>query len=42
MTLDRNAETNEILLSGLGQIHIEATIEKLKRKYNVEALLNTA
>ena len=40
LKLDRNAETKEILLSGAGQIHIETTIEKLKRKYNVEALLN--
>ncbi|MFC1828309.1 elongation factor G [Thermodesulfobacteriota bacterium] len=39
--LTRNAETQEILLSGLGQIHIEATIEKLKRKFNVEVQLNT-
>jgi len=41
LKLDRNAETKEILLSGRGQVHIEATIEKLKRKYNVEVLLNT-
>ena len=40
LKLDRNAETKEILLSGAGQIHIETTIEKLKRKYNVEVLLN--
>jgi elongation factor G len=39
--LERNAETNEILLSGRGQVHIEATVEKLKRKYNVEVVLNT-
>jgi elongation factor G len=39
LKLDRNAETKEILLSGAGQIHIETTIEKLKRKFNVEALL---
>jgi elongation factor G len=38
--LTRNAETKQILLSGLGQIHIEATIEKLKRKFNVEVQLN--
>ncbi len=37
--LTRNAETKQILLSGLGQIHIEATIEKLKRKFNVEVQL---
>ena len=41
LKLDRNAETKEILLSGAGQIHIETIIEKLKRKYNVEVLLNT-
>ena len=39
--LERRAETSEILLSGLGQIHIETAIDKMKRKYNVEALLNT-
>lgn len=41
LTLERNAETKEILLSGLGQVHIESTIEKLKRKFNVEVLLKT-
>jgi elongation factor G len=41
LKLDRNAETKEILLSGLGQVHIEATVEKLKRKFNVEVFLNT-
>lgn len=39
LTLDRNSETKEILLSGSGQVHIEATIEKLKRKFNVEVNL---
>jgi elongation factor G len=41
LKLERNPETNEILLSGAGQIHVETTIEKLKRKFNVEALLST-
>lgn len=41
LKLDRNAETKEILISGLGQVHIESTIEKLKRKFNVEVLLKT-
>ncbi len=41
LVIERNAETNEILLSGAGQIHVETTIEKLKRKFNVEAILNT-
>ena len=41
LKLDRVAETKEILLSGLGQIHIETALDKLKRKFNVEAQLNT-
>ncbi|MCF8068759.1 MAG: elongation factor G [Desulfobacterales bacterium] len=41
LKLDRNAETKEILLLGRGQVHIEATVEKLKRKFNVDVLLNT-
>jgi elongation factor G len=41
LILERNAETKEILLSGLGQVHIESTIEKLKRKFNVDVLLKT-
>lgn len=39
LSLNRNAETKEILLSGRGQVHIEATVEKLKRKFNVEVNL---
>jgi len=39
LKLTRNSETKEILLSGMGQVHIEATTEKLKRKFNVEAEL---
>jgi elongation factor G len=41
LKLERVAETKEILLSGLGQIHIETVLDKLKRKFNVEAQLNT-
>jgi elongation factor G len=41
LKLDRISETREILLSGLGQIHIETIVEKLKRKFNVEVVLNT-
>lgn len=40
LTLTRNVETKEILLSGMGQVHIEATTEKLKRKFNVEVVLD--
>jgi len=41
LKVDRNAETKEILLSGAGQVHIESTIEKIKRKFNVDVLLKT-
>jgi len=41
LKLDRNADTKQILLSGMGQVHIEATVEKLKRKFNVEVNLST-
>ena len=41
LKLDRNSETKQILLSGMGQVHIEATVEKLKRKFNVEVNLDT-
>jgi elongation factor G len=41
LKVERNAETKEILLSGSGQVHIESTIEKMKRKFNVEVLLKT-
>lgn len=41
LKLDRNSETKEILLSGMGQVHIENTVEKMKRKFNVEVVLNT-
>jgi len=37
--VERNDETRETIITGLGQIHIEATIEKLKRKFNVEVNL---
>ena len=40
LKLDRNAETKQIILSGMGQVHIEAAVEKLKRKFNVEVNLN--
>ena len=32
----RDPQTHEIILSGTGQMHIEVTVEKLKRKFNVE------
>ncbi len=40
LKLKRSEETHETLLTGMGQVHIETTIEKLKRKYGVEVNLN--
>ena len=40
LRLERNEETRQTLITGMGQIHIEITMEKLKRKYNVEARLD--
>ncbi len=40
LKLDRNIETKEIVISGVGQIHIETMVEKLKRKFGVEVDLN--
>jgi elongation factor G len=40
LRIERLAETREIILHGLGQIHIETTVERLKRKFNVEVQLN--
>jgi elongation factor G len=39
LRLDRDSQTKEILLSGMGQVHVETTIEKVKRKFGVEVLL---
>jgi elongation factor G len=34
-------QTKEMILSGMGQVHIEVTIEKLKRKFGVEVKMKT-
>ena len=34
--MQRDPQTKEIVLSGVGQLHIEVTVERLKRKYGVE------
>ena len=37
--IGRDEQTKEILLSGMGQRHIEVVVEKLKRKFGVEVIL---
>ena len=34
-------QTKEMVLSGMGQVHLEVTIEKLKRKFGVEVKMKT-
>ncbi|RJX33929.1 MAG: elongation factor G [Desulfarculus sp.] len=39
--LGRDPQTNEALLSGMGSVHIETTLERLRRKFGVEVKLKT-
>lgn len=41
IVFSRNVETKEMILSGMGQVHIEVNIDKMKRKFGVEVNLNT-
>jgi elongation factor G len=41
LSFRREEQTKEMILSGMGQIHIEVTIEKMKRKFGVEVTLKT-
>jgi len=36
LTVYRDEQTKEIILSGVGQVHIDVTTEKLKRKFGVD------
>ncbi|MBN2568855.1 MAG: elongation factor G [Deltaproteobacteria bacterium] len=36
LAVHRDEQTKEIILSGVGQVHIDVTIEKLKRKFGVD------
>jgi elongation factor G len=37
----RDAETKDMILSGMGQMHLEVALEKLRRKFGVEVLMKT-
>jgi elongation factor G len=37
----RDTQTKEFIISGMGQVHLEVIVEKLKRKFGVEVLLKT-
>jgi elongation factor G len=39
LRLSRDAQTHEMLLSGMGQLHMEVVVGKLRKRYKVEVLL---
>lgn len=41
LRLERDPQTKEFLLSGTGQVHIEVTVNRLKKRYGVEVTLRT-
>lgn len=41
LTLSRDEESGDILLSGMGQNHIEISVEKAKRRYKADIVLKT-
>lgn len=41
LRLGRDDETGDILLSGMGQLHIELSVEKAKRKSKIDIILKT-
>ena len=41
LTFHRDDQTREMILSGLGQVHIEVIVEKMKRKFGLEVNLKT-
>lgn len=41
INIHRDEQTNEMILSGMGQIHLDIIKEKLLRKYNAEVIFDT-
>ncbi len=39
LTVVRDEETKEMVLSGMGQVHLEVAVERLKRKYGADVVL---
>ena len=40
LEFSRNADTKEMVLSGMGQVHIDLALEKLRRKYGAEVVVH--
>ncbi|HMK48725.1 MAG TPA: elongation factor G [Thermodesulfovibrionales bacterium] len=41
LKFQRDEETKEMLLSGMGQVHLEVSLQRLKRKFGVDVLMKT-
>jgi elongation factor G len=41
LSFHRDEQTKEMIISGMGQVHIEVNMEKMKRKFGVEVNLKT-
>ena len=41
LRVERNAETKELILAGMGDIHLETAVARMKKRSNVDVLLNT-
>jgi elongation factor G len=41
LKFQRDSDTQEMILSGMGQVHLEVTLERLKRKFGAEVVMKT-
>jgi elongation factor G len=41
LKFQRDEDTKEMIFSGMGQVHLEVTLERLKRKFGVEVIMKT-
>ncbi len=41
LKFSRDEESKEMILSGMGQVHLEVALEKLKRKFGVDVIMKT-
>jgi len=41
LKISRDPQTKELLITGMGQVHLEVVVERLKRKYGVEVEMKT-
>jgi elongation factor G len=40
LKMERNPQTGQLIISGLGQVHFDVTLERLKRRFGVEVDVN--